>query len=198
MDCDGCFDEATLTIDPAIAGSGWLAITHVLAGTCIDDYEETEMFISVTPSPQLTASTESLCDDDFFDFNATPPFGTWSASCGGCIIPNTGVFFADQADEGLNTVTFTTLGVCPGDTSIEVGVSEEQAGVISGPSLLCEDDTVVFEANFPRVLVVGLLRLHRLIDRGVQPIRPRSEHLDHLVHAGFVLPCGRRNSSGSQ
>ena len=149
VDCDGCFDEATLTIDPAIAGNGWLAITHVLEGTCIDDVEETEMFIAVTPSPQLTASTESLCDDDFFDFNATPPFGTWSASCGGCIIPNTGVFFADQADEGLNTVTFTTLGVCPGDTSIEVGVSEEQAGVITGPELLCEDDTVVFEANFP-------------------------------------------------
>ena len=149
VDCDGCFDEATLTIDPAVAGSGWLAISHVLAGTCIDDYAETEMFITATPSPQLTASTEALCNDDFFDFNATPPFGTWSASCGGCIIPNTGVFFADQADEGLNTVTFTTLGVCPGDTSIEVGVSEEQAGVIMGPALLCEDDTVVFEANFP-------------------------------------------------
>ena len=59
------------------------------------------------------------------------------------------MFFADQADEGLNTVTFTTLGVCPGDTSVEVGVSEEQAGVITGPELLCEDDTVVFEANFP-------------------------------------------------
>ena len=149
VDCNGCFDEATLTIDPAIAGSGWLAISHVLAGTCIDDYAESEMFITATPSPQLTASTEALCNDDFFDFNATPPFGTWSASCGGCIIPNTGVFFADQADEGLNTVTFTTLGVCPGDTSVEVGVSEEQAGVITGPELLCEDDTVVFEANFP-------------------------------------------------
>ncbi|MGB0249120.1 MAG: gliding motility-associated C-terminal domain-containing protein, partial [Flavobacteriales bacterium] len=149
VDCDGCFDEATLTIDPATAGSGWLAISHVLAGTCIDDYAESEMFITATPSPQLTASTEALCNDDFFDFNATPPFGTWSASCGGCIIPNTGVFFADQADEGLNTVTFTTLGVCPGDTSVEVGVSEEQAGVITGPELLCEDDTVVFEANFP-------------------------------------------------
>ena len=39
VDCDGCFDEATLTIDPAVAGSGWLAITHVLEGTCIDDVE---------------------------------------------------------------------------------------------------------------------------------------------------------------
>ena len=48
VDCDGCFDEATLTIDPAIAGDGG-AITHVLEGTCIDDVEETEMFIAVTP-----------------------------------------------------------------------------------------------------------------------------------------------------
>jgi len=149
VDCDGCFDEETLTIDPGIAGGGWLAVTHVLDGTCLADVEDTEIFISTTPTPQFTASTEALCDDETFDFNATPPFGVWSASCGDCIVENTGVFFADQANDGLNTITFTTLGVCPGESTLEVGVSALLEGSIMGPALLCEDDTAFFEADVP-------------------------------------------------
>lgn len=149
VDCDGCFDEETLTIDPGIAGGGWLPVTHVLDGSCFADVENLEIFISTTPTPQFTASSEALCDDEVFDFNATPPFGSWSASCGDCIISNTGVFFADQADEGLNTVTFTTLGVCPGSSSIEVGVSPLLEGSINGPALLCEDDSAIFVADVP-------------------------------------------------
>lgn len=149
VECDGCFDEETLTIDPGIAGGGWLPVTHVLDGTCLADVEETEIFISTTPTPQFTASTDALCDDETFDFNATPPFGTWSASCGECIVESTGVFFADQADDGLNSITFTTLGVCPGASTMEVGVSELLVGSITGPALLCEDDSAFFEADVP-------------------------------------------------
>ena len=75
--------------------------------------------------------------------------GVWSASCGDCIIEGTGVFFADQADDGLNTVTFTTLGVCPGTSSIEVGVSALLEGSIAGPALLCEDDSAIYTADVP-------------------------------------------------
>lgn len=147
VDCDGCFDEETLVIDPGLAGGGWLAVTHVLDGACFADVENTEIFISTTPTPQFTASEEALCDDEVFDFNATPPFGVWSASCGDCIIEGTGVFFADQADDGLNTVTFTTLGVCPGTSSLEVGVSALLEGAITGPALLCEDDSAIYTAD---------------------------------------------------
>lgn len=149
VDCDGCFDESTLTIDPGIAGGGWLPVTHVLDGSCFADVEATEIFISTTPTPQFTASATALCDDETFDFNATPPYGVWSASCGTCIVESTGVFFADQADDGLNSVTFTTLGVCPGSSTIEVGVSELLVGSITGPSILCEDDSAVFVADVP-------------------------------------------------
>ena len=149
VDCDGCFDEETLTIDPGIAGSGWLQITHVLDGSCFADVEASEIFISATPEPVFTASSDALCNDEIFDFNATPPFGTWSASCGDCIIANTGVFFAETAEDGLNTVTFTTLGVCPGVTTIDVGVSELLEGSIAGPSILCEDDSAIYVADVP-------------------------------------------------
>lgn len=149
VSCDGCFDPETLTIDPAIAGSGWLQITHTLDGSCFADVEAAELFISATPQPLFTASSEALCDDEIFDFNATPPFGVWSASCGDCIIANTGVFFAESAEDGLNTVTFTTLGVCPGVSAVEVGVSGLLEGSIVGPSILCEDDSAVYVADVP-------------------------------------------------
>ncbi len=149
VNCDGCFDEETLTIDPGIAGGGWLEVTHVLNGSCFADVEATEIFISATPEPQFTASAEALCNDEIFDFNATPPFGTWTASCGDCIIANTGMFFADVAEDGLNTITFTTLGICPGISTLDVGVSELLVGSISGPSILCEDDSAIYEADVP-------------------------------------------------
>ena len=149
VDCDGCFDEETLTVDPTLAGGGWLPVTHVLEGTCLDDVESTEIFISTTPTPVFTSTTNALCDDEVFDFNATPPFGDWSASCGDCIVTQTGVFNAEEADDGINTVTFTTLGVCPGETTIEVGVSALLEGSIAGPALLCEDDSAQFVADVP-------------------------------------------------
>lgn len=149
VDCDGCFDEETLTVDPTLAGGGWLPVTHVLAGTCLDDVESTEIFISTTPTPVFTSTTNALCDDETFDFNATPPFGDWTASCGDCIVSQTGVFNAANADDGINTVTFTTLGVCPGETTIEVGVSALLEGSITGPALLCEDDSALFVADVP-------------------------------------------------
>lgn len=149
VDCDGCFDEETLTVDPTLAGGGWLPVTHVLEGTCLDDVESTEIFISTTPTPVFTSTTNALCDDEVFDFNATPPFGDWSSSCGDCIVSQTGVFNAEEADDGINTVTFTTLGVCPGETTIEVGVSALLEGSIAGPALLCEDDSAQFVADVP-------------------------------------------------
>lgn len=149
VDCDGCFDEEALTIDPGIAGSGWLQVTHVLDGTCFADVNESEIFISATPSPVFTSAEEAFCDDENFDFNASPPYGTWTASCGDCINANTGFFFADLADDGLNTLTFTTAGVCPGVATLDVGVSELVESSIDGPSILCEDDSAFYVSNVP-------------------------------------------------
>ena len=147
--CDGCFDEETLTIDPAIAGAGYLQVIHVLDGSCFADVSDIEIFISSTPNPVFNDPPATLCNDEIFDLNATPPYGTWSASCGDCINANSGVFFGETADEGINTITFTTFGVCPGETSVEMGVSPPLEGVISGPAILCEDEVAEFVADVP-------------------------------------------------
>ncbi len=151
VDCDGCFDEATLTVDPAIAGSGGLQVIHVVEGSCFADVITLNIPIGSTPTPVFTASTDMLCLGEIFDMNATPPYGSWSASCGDCINANTGVFFSDEAEDGLNTVTFTTFGVCPGESSLEIGVSPPLEGIVSGPSILCEDDFALFEVDVPGI-----------------------------------------------
>ena len=149
VDCEDCFDEETLTIDPGIAGSGALQVIHVVDGSCFADVETLNIPIGITPTPLFTASTETLCSGEFFDLNATPPYGAWTASCGECINANTGVFFADEAEVGLNEVTFTTFGVCPGESSMEIGVSSPLEGIVSGPSILCEDEVAEFETDIP-------------------------------------------------
>ena len=151
VDCDGCFDETTLTIDPSIAGAGGLEVIHVVDGSCFADVETLNIPIGSTPTPVFTASTNMLCLGEIFDMNATPPYGAWSASCGDCINANTGVFFSDEAEDGLNTVTFTTFGVCPGESSLEIGVSPPLEGMVSGPSILCEDDLAIFEVDVPGI-----------------------------------------------
>ena len=151
VDCDGCFDPLTLTIDPAIAGSGQLEVIHVLDGSCFADVAIINVPISNTPTPVFTATTDMLCLGDDFDFNVSPPYGVWSSSCGACINTTTGYFFSDLADEGVNTVTFTTAGVCPGVHSQEIGVSGPLEGIISGPSILCEDDLAEFISDVPGV-----------------------------------------------
>lgn len=147
VDCNGCFDEETLTIDPAAAGFGNLEVEHVLDGTCFADVSTEFIAIGNVPDINFAANTDtSLCVGETFDYNCTPPVGLWSASCGNCINTN-GVFFTDISDVGEFEVTFTTFGACPGTGILNVGVSAELEGEISVPPIICEDDEVIFEAD---------------------------------------------------
>lgn len=147
VDCNGCFDEETLTIDPVAAGFGNLEVQHVLEGTCFADVTTEFIAIGNVPDINFAASTDtSLCVGETFDYNCTPPVGQWSASCGNCINTN-GVFFTDISEAGEFEVTFTTFGACPGTGTLMVGVSAELEGQITVPPIICEDDEVVFTAD---------------------------------------------------
>jgi len=151
VDCDECFDEATLTVDPGIAGPGPLQVVHTVDGSCFADVEALNIPIGNTPTPQFTAVANTLCYGEVFDLNVTPPYGLWTASCGDCIISTTGLFLSDEAEEGLNFVTFTSYGVCPGESSLDIGVSSPLEALVSGPSILCEEEVAVFEADTPGI-----------------------------------------------
>ena len=149
VDCNGCFDEETLTIDPVAAGFGNLEVTHVLDGTCFADVYTDYVSIGNVPDINFASTTDtSLCAGETFDYNCTPPIGLWAASCGNCI-NSSGIFFTDISGAGEFEVTFTTFGACPGSGTLIVGVSEEVEATLDVPPLICEDDEVTFSADAP-------------------------------------------------
>ncbi len=148
VDCDGCFDAETLTLDPLVAGPGFLSVTHTLDGTCFADVDQLNLTIIANPHPQLNDPPLSMCVGDVFDINPTPAFGIWSSDCGTCLA-NNGYFNSNNAALGENTLTFTTVGACPGDTTIVIGVSEPTSGTVSGPFTVCEGAEVQMLADMP-------------------------------------------------
>ena len=146
--CDGCFDAATLTLDPLLAGPGFLSVTHTLDGSCFADVDQMNLTIIANPHPQLNDPPLSMCVGDVFDINPMPAFGIWTSDCGNCLA-NNGYFNSNNAALGENTLTFTTVGACPGDTTIVIGVSEPTAGTVTGPFTVCEGAEVQMEADLP-------------------------------------------------
>lgn len=149
VDCDGCFDPNTLLVDPGAAGSGPLVVTHVAPGSCIDDVFTATINISQSPTATVTNAPSALCTGTNIDLNSSPPFGSWSASCGTCINSFNGFFFSNQAAPGLNTITFTSAGLCPSTTTIQIGVSDPTQGELAGPSSICQSAAGNFTADIP-------------------------------------------------
>jgi gliding motility-associated-like protein len=149
VDCEGCFDPELLTIDPGLAGNGPLLVTHVAPGTCIDDVFSASINIVLTPTATVLNAPGSLCTGTNVDLNSSPPFGTWSASCGACINAFNGFFFSGQASPGLNSITFTSAGLCPATTTLQIGVSDPLQGELQGPEVVCQGTAVPITADVP-------------------------------------------------
>ncbi len=146
--CDGCFDSETLILDPLLAGPGFLSVTHTLDGSCFADVDQMNLTIIANPHPILNDPPLSMCVGDVFDINPSPAFGIWTSTCGNCLA-NNGYFTSANADLGENFLTFTTVGACPGDTTIVIGVSEPTSGTIQGPYTVCEGSEVQMLSDMP-------------------------------------------------
>jgi hypothetical protein len=115
--CGGCITSGGI-FDPAVAGPGTHDITYTIPGPCgSQDIEPvTVMFqLDATIAPQLGG----VCEDAApFLVPVVDPGGTFSASCGGCISPTTGIFDPAAAGPGTHTIVYTIPGPC-GDTDNE-------------------------------------------------------------------------------
>ena len=148
VNCNGCFNEQTLTFNPALAGTGSFPVTYTVPGTCFADVVTNNVVVGATPTP-VFASPGNLCIGTNYDFNSTPAFGAWTASCGTCINQNTGFFFSNSAGSGSHTITFTTVGACPGTASTVVNVGPPQTAALSGPSAVCSGGSAQFTSTLP-------------------------------------------------
>ncbi len=148
VNCNGCFDATTMTFDPGLAGPGTFPVTYSVPGTCFADVVTNNVVVGTTPTPTFIGPT-NLCVGTNFDFNSTPAFGSWTASCGTCINQNTGYFFSNSAGSGSHTITFTTTGLCPGTASMVVQVGPPQTATLSGPSAVCSGQSAQFISTLP-------------------------------------------------
>ena len=148
VNCTGCFNPETLVFNPALAGAGTVPVTYTVPGTCFADVVTNNVVVGVTPTPVFTGP-QNLCIGTNFDYNTTPPFGSWTASCGTCINQNTGYFFSNAAGSGSHTITFTSVGACPGTASTVVNVGPPQTASLSGPAAVCSGQSATFSSTLP-------------------------------------------------
>lgn len=148
VNCNGCFNPQTLVFNPGTSGPGSFPITYSVPGTCFADVVTNTIVVGNTPTPVFTGP-QNLCLGTNFDFNSTPSFGSWSASCGTCINQNTGFFFSNTAGSGSHTISFTTVGACPGTASMVVQVGPPQTAVLSGPPAVCSGGSAAFSSSLP-------------------------------------------------
>lgn len=106
--CGSCLNATTGLFDPSLAGAGTYLITYTTLNTC---NSTDTMMVTVAGSDPTIASAAPVCAGSAaFTMTAASPGGTWSATCGTCIDPTTGLF--DPTAAGTFTVTYTIAGTC--------------------------------------------------------------------------------------
>jgi bacillolysin len=117
----GITNSSTGLFDPLVAGAGTFTITYSIAGTCGDTDTET-----ITINQQQDASINSvppICRQaGSTTLTASNSGGTWSADCGTCIDPVSGVFNTALSGNGNFSVTYTLSGTCPDSETTVVSV----------------------------------------------------------------------------
>ncbi|MBI3133463.1 MAG: M4 family metallopeptidase [Bacteroidetes bacterium] len=117
----GITDAVNGTFDPTVAGTGTFIITYTLTGICSDT--DTEAIVVNAQSDASITPVNPLCrEQGAITLTAAEPGGTWSADCGTCINPATGVFDPSLAGTGTWTITYIVGAACPDTNAISVSV----------------------------------------------------------------------------
>ena len=119
----GITNSSTGEFDPITAGLGSHTITYTISGTCGDT--DTEDVVVEETLDATVANAGPFCRyENAVQLNAASPGGTWSADCGTCIDPVTGMFDPAIAGTGTWTVTYTFGGNCPSSDNTAIAISD--------------------------------------------------------------------------
>jgi len=115
--CGACLNATTGVFNPTLAGAGTYLITYTTLNSC---NSTDTMMVTVSGSDPTIAAPAAVCAGSApYTLTAASTGGTWSATCGTCINPTTGLF--DPALAGTFTVTYTIAGTCTAvDTQLVV------------------------------------------------------------------------------
>ena len=121
---------------PSESGAGSFTLTYTYFEVC---EFTTTLQVQVDPDldPVITP-IDPFCQTETVTFQASLPGGTWSASCGNCINPNTGVFNGNTSGAGNFTVNYSFNSDCASLASTDVQVVAAVDATISSVPTLCE------------------------------------------------------------
>jgi hypothetical protein len=116
--CGSCINTSTGLFNPQVAGPGAYNITYSIPGLCGDSFQESVVvdFSDVANINPVLEYCEGYGD---VQITATQLGGIWSASCGTCIDPSTGIFNTLDAGSGLHQIIYTFGGLC-GDSDTRI------------------------------------------------------------------------------
>ena len=145
--CGACIDPVSGVFDPFVSGPGDHAVSYTIDGDCPDTQS---IIIEVINQDVADFNVPAFICENAGEVAFTPvqAQGDWSASCGDCIDPNTGLFDPAEATEGSYDITYTFDSSCPDQVTQSVEVIDVVAPVIEAEDPVCtSSDPVDFEAN---------------------------------------------------
>lgn len=132
-------NASTGVIDLSAAGIGTHTITYTTNGPCPTSSQTT---IHITGQFDATITPVSaVCENtSAFTLNAVDAGGTWSATCGACIISTTGSFNSSIAGPGTHTITYTINGTCGDVATTQITVnSQDFLNIYTSDTIICND-----------------------------------------------------------
>lgn len=132
-------NASTGVIDLSAAGIGTHTITYTTNGPCPTSSQAT---IHITGQFNATITPVSaVCENtSAFTLNAVDAGGTWSATCGACIISTTGSFNSSIAGPGTHTITYTINGTCGDVATTQITVnSQDFLNIYTSDTIICND-----------------------------------------------------------
>lgn len=152
--CDGCvIDSGTGVIDVSASAVGNYTVTYTEGVSPCFDVQTFPITINGSaPDPTITP-VSPLCENGTdVTMTAANTGGTWSATCGGCIDANSGIFSPTIAGIGSHQITYSFTGSCSANDTeiIEVNSAADATIFVSGP--YCVND---FATNLSAVTAGG-------------------------------------------
>ncbi len=143
--CGNCVSPNGV-FNPSASGAGLHELTYTLQGACAGA-SSIEVEVLPLADASFAAAGPFCTTDDAVALDATLEGGLWSASCGACIDPVSGVFDPATAGMGEFTITYTIEGFCGNSESGVISVTGVPDATITPAGPFCEnDDAFTFEA----------------------------------------------------
>lgn len=142
--CEDCLSDEGI-FNPSNVAQNEVTISYTIDGVCSDADE-----VNILILEELSASISEvpdLCESEQIVLSATGDQGFWTANCGNCIDPESGLFDASISGPGAFELSYEFNEPCAVSSSIMIDVSPNVDASIADLPPLCENaDPILLSA----------------------------------------------------